>query len=684
MINTKICAALYSFAALLLFGFAGHACAQQLSKSEMINEPRSPRNANYTMNVRLDVDTRIISGTEMLTWQNTTSHSTDEMQFHLYYNAWRNDRSSYLNSGRYLTRNGLSDYRENDWAYCDVNSMRIRGEYGFQETDVTGEMEFIHPDDDNEEDRTVLRISLPEPVGPGGTISLEIQWESKVPRTFSRTGARDDYFFLAQWFPKVGVFEESGEWNCHQFIQTEFFADFGVYDAQLTVPAGWIVGATGREYDRVENSDGTSTHSYYQEDVHDFAWVTTPHFLVYNERFEEAGLPPVEMRLLLMPDHADKRERYFSSTGYGLKYYGTWFGAYPYDHVTIVDPAYRSGSGGMEYPTFFTGGTRWLSPVETRSPESVTIHEFGHQIWFGVVANNEFEHAYIDEGFNTYSETRTQKEVYPPRVLSRRYLEGFIPIVFSSVPIAEDLEGADPDYGFQSTLKRDPMAQISWKSGPGSYGLNSYDKPAMMLRTLENYFGWETFQKIMSAFYEQWKFKHPNMEDFIVIVNEMSGRDMNWFFNEAFYGSNVFDYAVGTVSSKPVASPSGYREEGGELVVSYGAGEDEGGETLYRSSVFARRWGEAVFPVQVKITFSDGETALEEWDGRDRWTRFDYMKSARVEQVEIDPDHILVLDFNYSNNSWVREPETDLAAAKWTSKWMIWLQNLFEFFSFFS
>ena len=121
-------------------------------------------------------------------------------------------------------------------------------------------MEYIQPDDGNKHDRTVLRVALPKPVAPGQTIRVELQWQSKVPRTFARTGVRGDYFFLAQWFPKIGVFEEDGKWNCHQFIQTEFYADFGIYDVKMTVPNGWVVGATGKEIEKADNSDGTTTH----------------------------------------------------------------------------------------------------------------------------------------------------------------------------------------------------------------------------------------------------------------------------------------------------------------------------------------------------------------------------------------------------------------------------------------
>ena len=650
----------------------------------------SVRLANYEMDVKLDAQKRLIDGTEILTWKNNTSHLTSELQFHLYYNAWLNEESSQFQSirRRRSFRESQSDYRENDWAYNKVRSIKILGGQNWSEADISASMEYIQPDDGNKHDRTVLRVALPKPVAPGKTIRVELQWQSKVPRTFARTGVRGDYFFLAQWFPKVGVFEEDGRWNCHQFIQTEFYADFGIYDVKMTVPDGWVVGATGKEIEKTDNGDGTTTHRYYQEDVHDFAWVTTPHFSVQNELFEEPGLPSVDMRLLLMPDHADKRDRYFAATRAALKYYGTWWGAYSYDHVTVVDPAYKSGSGGMEYPTFFTGGTRWLSPIERRSPEGVTVHEAGHQFWYGILANNEFEYAWLDEGFNTFSTTRTLEQAYPNPVLTKRYFEEFIPVVFPSVKVAERTQIADLYYGFNSMLKRDPMSRLSWKYGPDAYGYNSYSKPAMMLRTLENYLGWETFRRVLSTYFERWKFRHPKPQDFFAIVNEISGQDMSWFFEQTYNSSNVFDYGVGQVNSEPVNVPRGYGEQEGDWIYRDGEEGDDDSETdpekQYRSRVFIRRWGEASFPIEVKITFDNGEDILEIWDGKERWVRFDYLKNTRVQKIAVDPENKLVLDVNHTNNTWVRNSRANIAATKWASKWLTWLQNLMEFFAFFS
>ena len=129
------------------------------------------------------------------------------------------------------------------------------------------------------QDRTVMAVPLGLSVEPNETIQVELAWTAKIPRPVARTGYIEDYYFIAQWFPKLGVLEDSG-WNTHQFhAPTEFYADFGVYDVRITVPSPFIVGATGRQTSRMDNGDGTTTYRYHEEDMHDFAWTASPDYI---------------------------------------------------------------------------------------------------------------------------------------------------------------------------------------------------------------------------------------------------------------------------------------------------------------------------------------------------------------------------------------------------------------------
>jgi aminopeptidase N len=632
---------------------------------------RSPRNANYDIDVLLDHAARELTGHETIRWRNISAHPTRELQFHLYWNAWRNVESTWLRERR--RAGNFTPPRDDAWSAIDVMRLRVRkaamtgGSRG-EWIDLTEQQRFIAPDDGNAADRTVMSAELPWDVLPSETIEVEVEWHATVPRPFARTGYRGDYYFIAQWFPKIGVLEDSG-WNTHQFhATTEFYSDYGVYDVRITVPERFIVGASGRDIERLENADGTVTHRYEAEDIHDFAWTTSPDFLEDTQTFKHPTLPDVNMRLLLQPEHAGQESRHFAATAATLKYYGEWFGAYPYDHITIIDPAYRSGSGGMEYPTLFTAGSRWLAPERVAQPERVTIHEAGHQFWYGIVGSNEFEHAWMDEGINTFSEARVTDEAGFANHLTARFFGNFVPWVLDDIPSQRATDGNRLS-GYRRSAEAETPATPSFRYWPGNTWAGiTYYKPALWLHTLERRLGWPVLQRILSTYFDRWKFKHPQPADFFAVVNEVSGQDMTWFFDQVYRGSNTFDYGVQRFTSTQV------RDVGTDAVPD---------ATLYRTLVVVQRLGEAIFPVAVVTTLRDGERITEQWDGRDRRAIYTYERTSQAVSVQVDPERVLLLDVDYTNNSATLEPRADEAGLKWSLTWLAWLQDLMLTYAFF-
>jgi hypothetical protein len=619
----------------------------------------SPRNANYTIDVSLDAQRHTLTGRETLTWTNISGVAVSELQFHLYYNAWRNGDSTWMREAK------LSDWwpaatnlPAADSASIEISSFRIAGG-AIAAADLTKDMRFIAPDDGNTQDRTVMAVALPAPIGPGQTIALDIAWTAKIPRPFARTGAIGSYFFLAQWFPKIGVLDSSGTWNCHQFhVLTEFFSDYGVYDVRMTVPRGWPLAATGLERGQQDNPDGTTTHRYYQEDVHDFAWTTSPSFLERRARFETAGLPPVEMRLMLQPGHETQAERHFEAARTTLRHYGEWFGAYPYGHITIVDPAWHSMTDGMEYPTLFTAGTPWINPREDLYLEDTVVHEAGHQWFYGMVGTNEFEDAWMDEGINQYANARVNAEAFPYGREVKRFFGGFVPWVIDDVRWDRVIDG-DVVQSYRSAAVIDVQSTPTYRYWPGTSTPLAYSKPALWLHTLERALGWTTVQQMLQTFFERWKFKHPRPGDFFRVANEVSGRDLGPFFDQVYRGSAVFDYGV-------------------EDLTTVAAGGDS-----FLTTVVVRRHGDGIFPVTVLVRFADGNQVRDTWDGGGRWTRFTFENRSRAVSAQVDPDQILLLDTNFTNNTFTTEPRGGRAATKWAAKWMVWLQDQLMTWAFF-
>ena len=628
----------------------------------------SPRNANYSIDVELDPATRTITGREVLTWRNISRVPAPELRFHLYYNAWLNDRSTWMRER--IRVSGPPDRRADDWGWIDVTAIRLLASGPAPHVDLTAEKRYVSPDDGNPEDRTVMRVPLPRPVAPGESVAVEIAWSSRVPRTFARTGTVGDFYFLAHWFPKIAVLEDSG-WNAHQFhAGTEFYADYGVYDVRITVPRGWVVGATGREQQRLEHPNGSVTHRYVQEDVHDFAWTTSPRFLERRERFEHEGLPAVDMRLLLQPEHAGQADRHFAATRATLRYYGQWYGPYPYEHITIVDPAWQSGAGGMEYPTLFTAGTRWLAPAAVTQPESVTVHEAGHQFWYGLVGNNEFEHAWLDEGLNTFSTARVLERAEFPNHVAVRFFGGFVPWVFPDIVRSRATDGNGLS-GYRGAAESDVPATPSWQYHPATGGVITYLKTALWLHTLERYIGWPRLQRGMALFFERHQFTHPAPADFFAALEDGAGRDLDWFVDQVYRGSNEFDYGVQRFESQPLAV-KGHVERGGRRT--YADGTPLSPER-YATELVVRRYGEAVLPVEVAVTFADGQVVRERWDGKERWKLYRWERASRARLAQVDPARVVLLDVNYTNNSWSLDPQNGRAATKWAAKWFVWLQD---------
>lgn len=593
---------------------------------------------DYRIKAKLIPAEKAVSGEEILTWLNDSEVPVSELQFHLYLNAFKNNRSTFRKD-RGGSGQGSKPKRD-DWGYIDVKKIRIK-----DGIDLTLMMEFIQPDDDNKDDQTVMRVLLPEPVPPKETITLEIAFYSKLPGAIRRAGFYDNFFMVTQWFPKIGVLED-GKWNCHQYhANSEFFADFGVFEVEITVPNEYVVGATGVRTDEITNADGTRTYTHYQEDVHDFAWTACPDFVEYHEQYTlNDPFVDTEMIFLIHRTHINLKERYVHSLKNGIEFYSQSYGPYPYRTITLVDPPIKAlGAGGMEYPTLFTSAGVSFLPEGFRMPEMVTIHEFGHGYWYGMVANNEFEEAWLDEGINSYSEIKAMDKFYGR---DRSMIDlGCLKISDSLMARTQVIASG----------RMDPVVKKSWKfySG-GSYGVNVYQKAALTLLTLENYLGEDVMARVMKAYYELWKFRHPKTDDFVAVAEEVSGQDLGWFFDQFLHSPDKLDYAIGRLRSREIKEPEGIFQ--GELR-SESNDKSKDREKSYLNEVVVVRKGELVFPQEILIVFEDGKEVREMWDGRDRWTRFTYTRPVKLKSAQLDPENKILLDINHMNNSMTRKPD---------------------------
>ena len=610
--------------------------------------PAVTRVVAYQIDARLDPVKKTVDATETLTYHNLTGQPQDTFPFHLYLNAFQ-PTSTFMREVRLNGTRGTgpdSQWDPKHYGAIEVKSLEVEGQ-----GDLTRQMRFIQPDDDNPDDRTVFEVKVPKPVAAGADVVFKIAFHDQLPEVLERTGYKRNFFMVAQWFPKVGVWWH-GAWNCHQFHATsEFFADFGVFNVKATVPENYIVGATGDVVSVVSNSDHTRTVAWHAQDIHDFVWTASPDYTLVEDSWTgSAGT--VEIHLLLSPGHLGNKDRYLQVIKGTMDRFDRWYGPYPYDRITLVDPPEGAGdAGGMEYPTLITCGSSWWMPAGVREVELVTEHEFGHQYWYGMVATNEFEEAWMDEGINSYTEAKIMASLYGDRTSAINFW---------------GMTAADADLlrlEYIALPDTDPMTHFAWRfMNSNAYGGVTYGKTATVLLTLEGIIGADTMQKAMRTYFMRYRFTHPTGTDFIKTIEEVSGRDLGWYFQQALYGTNVLDYEVLDIRSDRA---DWYEKK---------PPEEKKGVTRYRDTVLVHRKGDFVMPVEVEIKFDNGEQRLEKWDGRDRWVRFSYEKKAKVVSAEIDPRHTVRLDTDFFNNS-----QTDEAKERATWKLAVYWQFMLQF-----
>ncbi len=613
--------------------------------------PLSPRLANYQIDVTLDPTTKRLTGRETLTWRNPSNDVIQELQFHLYLNAFRDEKSTFMReSGGQLRGDRIDrDSQENPYGSIDVTNIKTRD--GAKLT-----YQFIQPDDNNRDDHTVIRVPLDKPVGPGETIVLDIAFRAKLPKIFARTGYSQDYFLVGQWFPKIGVYEPAGtryatqgQWNCHQFhAHSEFYADYGVYDVIITTPKPYSIGATGLLVSEKAGPANTKTQRWHAEDVVDFAWTASPHFRVVTEPWQRPSGGTLNIRLLMQPEHMYQADRHLKAAKAALTYFDKHLGSYPFPNLTIVDPPqHASGSAGMEYPTFITAGTSWGLPEGIRIPEVITVHEFGHQYFMQLLASNEFEEAWLDEGFNQYYEGRIMDGTYGVR--SSQYdLFGYR---------VGDLENSRDSYVHQDNPALGSSFGNTWQLPEGQYGVLTYYKTATWLRTLEGLVGRPVMDEIMRTYFQRWQFKHPNADNFIAIVNEIVGKrlgnrygsNMNWFFDQVLYGDKVVDYELYDIVNKKRANRQ-------------------------QATITLHRKGDGQMPVDVLVHFDNGRELMLFWDGKARQRIFTLTENAEVVWAKVDPKQKIYMDVNLNNNSLTLEPSS-APAVKYAAKFLFWVEN---------
>lgn len=597
--------------------------------------------ANYDFDVEFNDKTNKIFVKEILTWKNNTKFSTNELQFHFYANAYKSNNTLFAKAYHLNPENKTE---------LEIKKFLINNK--------EKQLIYFQPEINNPNDSTVAKVILEKNVHPKDSVKIYFEYELKIPISVKRFGSARgrNFFFISQWFPKIGVFE-NGKWICSQYHPyLNFYSDFGKYKAKITVPKNYLIASTGV----IKEEKIISNKKYYyvvQNGVHDFAWLTTDEILKKEDIYTRQNKTQIQILAYIQPERERYTERYFNAVKNSLKYFEENIGEYPYQTISLIDVPRTSASGGMEYPTLFTVSAELFARKNTGQPEYLTTHEFSHQYFYGLIANNEVYEAWLDEGFTSYISTKIMYEYYSP-ILENFKVAQFIPIYginflsYRDIPIIYTLtdavipEGAKAITNYYKNLNLGSIADTSFKLPTRlSYVVNSYNKPELVLLTLERYLGKEKMNLILKKYFEDFKFKHPKAEDFFTIVQQYSREDMNWFFDEFIKTSKVFDYRVTSL---------------------YKISETEYG-------VLVERLGDGIFKTDVSL-ITDKNVLTKKWDGKEKWKVFTFNTLNKVLSAEVDLNRKNLLDINVANNSYTVE-EKYTASLSLAARWFFWIQN---------
>ena len=599
------------------------------------------RIANYNIEADFNPVSKSISVKEEIVWINQTKFPTSEIQFHLYANAYKSN-NTLLAKAYSLTPDAQTQ--------IDIKSFQVNGE--------PSQLIYFQPEIANPYDSTVAKVLLNKTIEPGDSARINFEYTMKIPRSVKRMGYATgrNFFFVSQWFPKVGVFE-NGKWVCSQYHPyLNFYSDFGDYSVKIKVPKDYTVAATGVEKVKTSDTQNT-TYRFVQSGVHDFVWLATDEILHRNNIYTRKDGSTIKIQAYVQPEREKYFDRYFSAVKNCLEYFENNIGIYPYQNVSLIDVPRTSASGGMEYPTLFTVGAELFAPQDAGQPEYLVTHEFSHQFFYGLIANNEVYEAWLDEGFTSYISTKIMYH-YQPEILETFKFATYIPVFglnflsYNEIPLIYTLvdvkvpEAARSITSYYKNLTIGSIADTSYKLPTRlSYVVNSYNKPELVLHTLERYLGHDKMMKILKEFYNEYKYKHPRGNDFINIVQRNCNEDMSWFFGELYRSPKTFDYKVTSIKKS-------FDNE---------------------YEVLVERLSDGIFKNDVAL-YTDKDTLYQKWDGIERWKVLKFKTNNEVVAAEIDPYRKNLLDINFANNSFTVTNRV-WASLSLSIRFFFWIQN---------
>ena len=524
---------------------------------------RWQQRVKYSIDVNMDVATNRFSGREKIEYTNNLPDTLKKVFFHLYWNAFQpnsmmDTRSRKLGETILRKDKNGNDVRDWDSRIKDRILNLKQDEIGYQKVSLlkmNGVVQKI------KEQETILQVILSKPLLPLSKTVFDVEFEAQAPLQVRRSG-RDNpetkvRYSMSQWYPKICEYDYEG-WHPTPYVQREFYGVWGDYDVKITIDKNYIIGGTGYLQNAnqigygyetagakvVKPSTDKLTWIFTAPNVHDFMWAADPDYVHESKQIQDG--PLINIFYKKSSSDAAKWKALLDSAVMAYPYIKKTFGVYPYKQFSFV----HGGDGAMEYP---------MSTLIKSSGTSSAMHEWMHSWYQGMMATNESEYAWMDEGFTQYAEDRIMAYL--------RKQDGFA---------QEDNYAAYFDLA--KSNKAEPLTtHADHYESNFTYGRSAYSKGAVFLEQLGYIIGNETRDKVLLQYYNQWKFKHPNANDFIRVAEKVSGIQLDWYK----------EYWINTIKTINYAIDSLWEENG-------------------KTKIRLRNEGLMPMPVDVELTFKDG------------------------------------------------------------------------------
>lgn len=490
---------------------------------------------DFTIDVRLDDQSHILRGFETITYINQSPDTLRYIFMHVYPNAFKNDKSDYTEQ---QVRQGRTEFyysSDDDKGFVDSLDFRINND------------PVVASNFNNHEDVQLLEFN--QPLLPGQQITITTPFRVVLPLIFSRMGHKGQRYQISQWYPKPAVYDCKG-WHPYPYLdQGEFYSEFGNYTVHIEVPSLYKVAASGvcqttSENDKIKqwiskpertekNTSSTATKqlTFQQNQLHDFAWFASKDYKIDYTQLTLPSGKKVDCYSYYLEKNARLYEKSSAMIAKCIEYMSIHVGEYPYSQASIVDGDLEAG-GGMEYPMVAVIG----AVQSTKELQTVIVHEIVHNWFYGILASNERDHPWMDEGLCTFYEQQADKSItnneQTPVIINK--LEEAFNGRFTFLLAA--LQHVDQ-----------PIDETSAAFTPANYGGIVYRKAPAMLSYLQDYLGHDVFETCMKNYFSTWKFKHPQPDDFRNVIETTTRKKLDWFFDDGLRTTNNIDFKISNV-----------------------------------------------------------------------------------------------------------------------------------------